>query len=397
MTSKSVLLKSFFFTVGRNTKWIRIFLLFSVFLLLFNCVLQLHTLAAYVSSSLLLPQIHYIYSISSPNNNNNNNSSNNNNNNSNYNFWGDAALLNRAIQLHTPPSTAFQQSNQSNNQATTSNKLNEKSCIKPRPVSWEWNRYSKNTTNTTGNNKRLLIGLFSGFDKYARILELTAPINKAYASEWNHDLVVLQGTAYILPIDGNCTPPGRRVTLNKIMLLRMALRKRDRYDQLLLLDTDAMMYDMTRDVTTLLPPGDDNIMLTAERVKLADPLATWNINAGVMLWNLHHPLTTAVCSDWDKHVTRDINKNNFHGDQYPLQKLLQKRDLRSKVHSVIEEFAYGHGTVVKHFIRRKKHQEWNDPNILDEREEKIKKVSKDLCEKYKHFCASIEKVEYSKL
>lgn len=155
-------------------------------------------------------------------------------------------------------------------------------CPSLEPVSLEWTRYSssnqQNNDSKKEAEKRLLIGLMSGRDRYAAMLEITAPINKAYAKEYSHDVLVLQGTSLVVAKD-KCNPPGRRATFNKIALLKEALRHRQDYDQLLILDTDAMMYNMDFDVTSLLM--DDSTMLVAHRVKKNDEIHTWDINIGV--------------------------------------------------------------------------------------------------------------------
>lgn len=275
------------------------------------------------------------------------------------------------------------------------NKTAEKSssCIEPRPLAWEWNYYSnQSVVQNQRKNKRLLIGLYSGYDEYAEMLKMTAPVNKAYARKWNQDLVVLQGTAYIRPIDKNCTPPGRRVTLNKIALLLRAFERKDQYDQFLLLDTDALMYDLDTDVTTLLSDED---MVAAERVKTHDVNRTWNINAGVMLWNLHHPLSLKVIRTWKRLALRTVDEGNFQGDQKPLQNVLKQGLLREQVSSLWSEFAYGHGTVVKHFIRLPTHSDWKDPKLVDDRMPRIKQAIADVCQKNADLCDQVERVEYA--
>jgi hypothetical protein len=276
------------------------------------------------------------------------------------------------------------------------------SCILPKPVSWEWNYYSQlNSTNDDDNaanyttpikDKNVLIALFSGFDNYARMLELTAPINKAYARKWRQDLVVLQGTSYILPVDKNCTPSGVRTTLNKITLLLDAIKKRGTYDQLLILDTDALMYDFNVDVTTLLP---DQYMLAAHRVKAkTDPVHTHDINAGVLLWNLKHNLTRKGAHEWDSRSRRDVELERSKGDQQPLHLTLAKGPGTSQVWSLVDEFAYGHATIIKHVIRRVGHRSWTDPMILGEREERLKNFGDDVCGKEAGVCDGIEHVAY---
>ena len=86
----------------------------------------------------------------------------------------------------------------------------------------------------------------------------SAPIN---AKDWGHDFVVLQGTAMINP---SC-PDEHRSTFNKIPLLKLAYGKREWYDQVLILDTDAMIVDFHCDITRLLPPTH---LLAAHRLVL---------------------------------------------------------------------------------------------------------------------------------
>ena len=270
----------------------------------------------------------------------------------------------------------------------------QSSCVNPRPLLWEWNYYSRNENESNRTKgKRLLIGLFSGYDKYAEMLELTAPINKAYARKWCQDLVVLQGTAYILPVDKNCTPPGQRVTLNKVALLRAALERKDEYEQLLILDTDAMMYDFDFDVTSILS---DNVMVAAKRVHKNESLNTWNINAGVMLWNLHHEQTPTVVRAWESLSMQMISRGRFMADQRPLHQVLREQgeNFLPFVHALWDEFAYGHGTVVKHFIRRPMHRDWDDLNVVGDREQRIQKATEDICNQYPHECAELERTRY---
>ena len=272
---------------------------------------------------------------------------------------------------------------------------------------YEWHHYSNNnndttTTTTTIRNttsirrKRLLLAQYSAYGKYARLLELTAPINHEYARRWNHDLVILQGTTMLLPTDQNCTPPEERSRFNKVTLLQMALSKRDIYDQLLILDADAMMYDLDYDVTQLLMTPEvglssatttqrtSPIMLVAQRVHHDyDPPTTWNINNGVMLWNLHHPLTDSTTHAWDQACRKGLPDNRpFRGDQFYLHQILKKdKNRQAALSSVVNEFFYKDGTVVKHFQRSKMFS-WNDTTGLDAREERIQMTVDEMCATY---------------
>jgi hypothetical protein len=67
--------------------------------------------------------------------------------------------------------------------------------------------------------------------------------------------VIVQGsTLMMVKEEGDCEPPPpQRAMYEKPELLRMALRKKDKYDQLLLLDADAMIYDLGFDITASWP------------------------------------------------------------------------------------------------------------------------------------------------
>lgn len=185
------------------------------------------------------------------------------------------------------------------------NVKNKKTTHKPvcpdlKPVTLQWHQYSAKASNLSANvskveqihrpaKKRLLVGLTTGYDAYAQLLDVTGRINKAYALKFEHDVLVLAGTYLVIPSD-NCNPPKHRATFNKIGLLKHALRHRNKYDQLLILDTDAMMYNLSFDVTTLVSEqrnensmltDEESTMLVAHRVKKNGTLHTWDVNIGV--------------------------------------------------------------------------------------------------------------------
>ena len=68
--------------------------------------------------------------------------------------------------------------------------------------------------------------------------------------------------------DGDCEPPPQRAMYDKLELLRIALRKKDKYDQLLLLDADATIYDLDFDIANLCEKDD---ILAAHRVSQKNP------------------------------------------------------------------------------------------------------------------------------
>lgn len=277
----------------------------------------------------------------------------------------------------------------------TSHPVFPRKCLSspPSELVWEWHYYSSKTTVTNSSSvttnvtttkvpkQRLLIATYSAFGEYARLLEWTAPINKAYAKQWGHDMVVLQGTSMIVPWDKNCTPPEERSRFNKIDLLSMALKKRNQYDQLLILDADTLIYDFDFDITQL--ASSNTTMLVALRTQPNDNIATKSINNGITLWNLHHPLTPDVAYDWNRACRRGIPDNRpFRGDQFYLHQVLEStnNDRIAAIASVWEEFYYRDGTVIKHF-QRSDDRSWDETG-LDSREERIHNTTMEICRRY---------------
>ena len=221
-------------------------------------------------------------------------------------------------------------------------------------------------------------------------------------------MVVLQGTAMSFCLQDDIE--GRRVTLNKIRLLFHAIDHKDHFDQLLLLDSDAMMYNFTVDVSTLLS---DEYMLTGHHVNQLELKAhleqksnnitrnrksirhTWNINAGVLLWNLHHNLTRQVAYEWYANSRFAVESNAFDGDQKNLHKVLKAKPERmAAVRSLFFEMAYGHGTIVRHYIRLGVHKDWNDPELLDDRIIRIANAENDICQRYHPVCDTVNRTLY---
>lgn len=241
---------------------------------------------------------------------------------------------------------------QNNNQSTFPRICLDEPLMK---LKWEWYNYSQSRDMSVARNHskgKLLIAQYSAFGKYARLLELTSPLNKAYAEQWQHDIVILQGTTMLLPYDKNCTPPEERSRFNKVALLLTAIAESTKYDQVLILDADTLIYNFSVDVTQLLP---DEYAMVAQRTDRNDPPVTRHINDGITLWNLRHPLTANIADDWD-HACRDGIPDNrpFRGDQYYLRQVLKSETYDAAVWTVWDEFYYKDGTVIKHFQVRDK-------------------------------------------
>jgi hypothetical protein len=263
-------------------------------------------------------------------------------------------------------------------------------------------------------------------------LELTAPINQAYAKRWKYSLLIVQGTLVVTAHERkvSCIPREHRSTHNKMQLLQLAItpKWKDRYDYLLVLDADAMMYNFTFDLTTLMtvppmnntsnnntnnntsnntsnnnntnPSSTSSVLLAAQRVSSAvKTRATWKINAGVTLWNLHHPLIHELVRSWQKAALGHLNgKNNGEGDQLFLHHVLRNnKTMEQDVNGVTHEFEYRQGTVIKH-IKRFKLTYKIGKTKLDERSTFIGELEKEICQRHPMDCQALnESIKYSEM
>lgn len=265
----------------------------------------------------------------------------------------------------------------------------EDTCKPRREPIVKWHHYSEqHTTTNKAAKKRLLIGLYSGFGKYTKLFELTTKANLAYARLWGHDVVQIQGSTLIF--DDECEPPAYRASYNKLTLLQTGINLKEHFDQILILDSDALIYDMDIDITRLLPR---HHILAAHKVREPDVSHTWDINNGVTLWDLHHRYIKKLTNQWNYHSRDGIMKDHHpRDDQYHLQWVLRHGNYSSIVQGLGHgEFEYGAGTVIKHFIRRKGHKDWNDADVLADRVDSIARTVHEICEeRFQPVCDGIE-------
>eukprot|EP00980_Cylindrotheca_fusiformis_P006180 scaffold1323_cov113-Cylindrotheca_fusiformis.AAC.7 len=244
-------------------------------------------------------------------------------------------------------------------------------------INWQWYNYSI-ATSILQPRKRLLIAQYSGFGKYEKLLNITSPINRMYAKAWGHDMLLVRGTTKRFSFQRNQIPEEQSM-YNKVDLLLMALEKSSVYDQVLILDSDTLIYDFSVDITNMI--SGENEMLVALQTHELDSPQTHRINNGVTLWNLHHPLSRTVAKEWDAGCIEGIKKNfSIRGDQYYLVEALNKDDRKNSVHAVLDEFHYRSATVIKHFIRHDSCS-WHGSG-LDEREEGIRKAASHVANRY---------------
>lgn len=285
----------------------------------------------------------------------------------------------------------------------------------PPRVLWEWHNY---TTFASANEEpddnrpiRLLMAQYSGFGEYAQFLNWISPVHQEYAKQHGYDYVILQGTLLdFVGIQPDCMS-NLRATFDKIPLLEMAHSLKHKYDYVLVLDTDAMIVDHYQ-WEELLPSQQ---MLAAQRVMRYDLSNTWDVNAGVTLWNLHHADFEELVKRWKQlslfgtdvvdggknppseqelkqHLETILTKND---DQYFLQTALLNTYSwwNRPVVAVLDEFNYYSGTLVKHFKRDKR--SWST-NGLEQRLDRVKEAIREICNskrKGSPFCRRQERNE----
>jgi hypothetical protein len=314
---------------------------------------------------------------------------------------------------------------------------------------------TKTTTNASIHSRtpkrRLLIAQYSGFGSYSKILNEVAPINQAYARRWGHDYVTLEGTALKFPgllyrndehqeqetgqhDSHHAACPNMdngyeaQSTFNKIPLLFKALEEQQQhlsrsYDQVLILDTDTMIVDLDYDITTLLlkgnydadddddtaaSAGDDEkrsnsehhkndaneYFLVAYRVWRTDWKWSWDVNAGITLWNLHHPSTRKVAEKWlEGSITHPKDVLLKNDDQFFLQRALMSLGWWNRMgamRTVRAELEYYDATLIKHFKRDAR--SWTRTS-LEQRLLRIQEAKAQVCQQWPQDCKNIQEKE----
>lgn len=255
--------------------------------------------------------------------------------------------------------------------------------VKDPKVVWSWEHNSNCMGGPDGAKapatagKRLLIAQASGTGLYKEMMDVTSEVNALYARRHGIDFVKAHGVLL-----GAQT---WHATFNKVALLEAALDAEE-YDAVLILDADAVIVDFDVDFFTLMPDG---MMFTAERVE--DESVKWNVNAGVMIWNLRHPEVGKFAKEWMKRSAKSVKKRIlYEDDQGIMQDILQEYSLadRAKYFNNIDKgLINGHGKHIVHKMRAK--------NSFDKKNLKASVGSrtgslKELCEKVKEKIKVVE-------
>ena len=229
-------------------------------------------------------------------------------------------------------------------------------------------------------------------NSYAEMIQISSKINKAYAHKYNYDYLLARGV-YITEIAPN--HPGYaegRVaagsTSNKVGVLEYALQHPRAWDYVLIMDSDAMMYDFERDIGYEYDMT--NEVLVAHRVLRVLGQKTFDINAGVMLWNMKHDESYQLVKDWDMEI-HEIFKTKVGEDQEALHNVLRRIPRRRRpVRAIRHDFEYSRGTFIKHFTRQGRkavRKGWDDTKLKsNERIDHMRQTANDICKQYNKLC-----------
>lgn len=246
------------------------------------------------------------------------------------------------------------------------------------PAIWSWHYYSNNST-----SPRILIAQSSGHDSHMEMLDITQRVNRAYARKFNYDYVALQG----LTLGGY---KQWHSTFDKVEILHQVVSSGNYYDGALILDADALLVNFDYDIAELLS---DRYALTAQRVAKHD-FHTWDLNAGVILWNMHHVKTKWLADQWHYHTRKTLQSWHPIDDQRLLHSILRdqltQQERNSTLNTISNIFQYDQGTIVKHYCRHNKNRNtgtWSNP--VGERVAKLVRIAEETCNEYKPYCEGI--------
>lgn len=273
------------------------------------------------------------------------------------------------------------------------------------------NNHDKTAQSTS---KRLMIGVYAGYDEYAKLLEQAVWSARVYGQKWgqNVTVVTLQGTSFA---PHGCRPTDdSHTTLNKIRLLFHAIDNSDKYDQVLLMDADAFVYNLDVDLTTLL--DEKKHLVAAQPLPSSHKRDLWDIHSGVTLWNLNHPYIASVAVDWFERAKKAVVYGTYSNDQEFLQETLaehldwQHQNEADHRHDHDDEnldkcivlnlrrheFDYENGTFVKQFVKESFRDSGGNGNstFIEERLQRMQDAAKGVCSKHAQECAAVNVPKY---
>lgn len=125
--------------------------------------------------------------------------------------------------------------------------------------------------------------------KYARVLEASAPSTRAFCALHGHEYEAYVG------VKRGSRP--WHATFNRIDLLQEALDAG--FDGwIVYLDADSFVVDLKFDLQAYLQQHPDAPLIA--RAVIPEKAPTWNVNAGVLILNMKHPQTARLIKTWKR-------------------------------------------------------------------------------------------------
>ena len=157
----------------------------------------------------------------------------------------------------------------------------------------------------------MLIAQTSDNSSFRKLLEVSRLGNEAYAK--------LKGFDYVAMIGMYKGFRESHAAFNKIFLLNELIEKyQQQYHIVIYLDADAVIVNSSLEPKQILAPLDSSVL--AACTWFSEP--PWNINNGVMFWNLRHSQSRVLARTWLDAAWREMWAGGTD-DQAPLQRLLQ--------------------------------------------------------------------------
>jgi hypothetical protein len=262
-------------------------------------------------------------------------------------------------------------------------------------ASWEWRRFRQvqdSSVNSTRDNSTIhkapsknyvLIGQYdSGVDSmYSTLLNISSRVNIEYAKKYEFDYVAIRGITFTTPLDKTLRiPQPSRATYSKLTLLERALDYQ--YEYLFVLDSDALVYDFTRDISQLISADK---MILAHQVESFEKKQYHNINIGMILFNLRHPTMRGFLGVWKMLCAHQIMAGIFDDDQTMMQYLVDVLGAEQLVEKNYKDLSYHYGDFAHHFVRNNA-SSWTDSDSMEKRIQTIQAAATEVCNKYHLDC-----------
>lgn len=229
-----------------------------------------------------------------------------------------------------------------------------------------------------GGNKNTVIVQTSDGHRYKPMIDATQELHKRYASRHGYDYFRFDG------VKRGLKP--WHAAFNRVYIIE-ELIKEGKYDWVLYMDADAVIIDLSKSLSEFL---DDRYSIVACRGSSDDPTVTWNVNNGIIFFNLRHPSTLPIIMLWkamyENHSLEQLaaeaegvfNDSSKHiNDQDMLCMILyHKFRNAAKVYRGEEHNKFNYlGPFIQQILRR---PGWNTEDRIEDIKEKVKTVEEQF-------------------